>query len=185
MLGNFNKETRIVHLKGEAYFEVSKNPSKPFIIQIENTEIKVLGTSFNVKAYHNMDKIEVTVKEGTVSLYEKNKENQRIIATAGEKAEFSKQSGEFKKQTNENKNYNSWKTRSIIFDNSSLINITETLKDVYYKDIILEDPSLGKCTVTTTFENKDLKTVMHVLESTLEISFEERDGKIYISGKGC
>ena len=132
-----------------------------------------------------MDKIEVTVKEGSVSFYKKNEEPKRIIATTGEKAEYYKQSKVFKKQPNENRNYNSWKTRTIIFDNSNLLNIAETLQDVYYKKIILNDPELGKCTVTTTFDNKDLDTVLRVLESTLEIRFEEKDGKIYISGKGC
>jgi transmembrane sensor len=91
---NFGKESRLVGLKGEAFFEVKKNPAKPFIIQLEGAEIKVLGTSFNVKAYANMEKIEVTVKEGKVSLYEKNKEARQIIATTGEKAEYYKQSKE-------------------------------------------------------------------------------------------
>jgi transmembrane sensor len=182
---NFDKETRIVSLKGEAFFEVKKNPLKPFIIQLEGAEIKVLGTSFNVKAYNNMEKIEVTVKEGTVSLYEKNKETKKIIVKTGQKAEYYKQSKLLKIQANENKNYNSWKTRSIVFENTDLLNITETLQDVYYKKIILSNPALGKCTVTTTFENKDINTVLQVLESTLEIRFEEKDGNIYISGKGC
>jgi transmembrane sensor len=184
-LRNFGKENRLVSLKGEAFFEVKKNPDKPFIIQLEGAEIKVLGTSFNVKAYKNMEKIEVTVKEGTVSLYGKNTKSKQIIATTGEKAEYFKHSEELKKQPNENRNYNSWKTHTIVFENTNLLNITETLQDVYYKKIILKDPSLGKCTVTTTFENKDFNTVLRVLESTLEIRFEEKDGKIYITGKGC
>jgi transmembrane sensor len=182
---NFGKENRMVSLKGEAFFEVKKNPAKPFIIQLQGAEIKVLGTSFNVKAYKNMEKIEVTVKEGTVSIYEENNESKQITATAGEKAEYFRESKELKKQQNENKNYNSWKTRTIVFENSSLLQIKETLEDVYYKKIIIPDSALSKCTVTTTFDNKDFNTVMHVLESTLEIRFEEKDGKIYISGKRC
>ena len=182
---NFGKEMRLVSLKGEAFFEVTKDSTKPFIIRLEGAEIKVLGTSFNVKAYKNMDKIEVTVKEGKVSLYEKNTKGKRVIATAGEKAEYFKQTKILKKQTNENKNYNAWKTRMIVFENSDLQSIAETLQDVYYKKIELDNPALGKCTVTTTFDRKDLNTVLRVLESTLEIKFEEKDGKIHISGKGC
>src|ERR1035437_2347567 len=65
---DFGKASRIVSLEGEAYFEVQKNPAVPFIIKLDGAEVKVLGTSFNVRAYKDMDKIEVTVAEGKVTL---------------------------------------------------------------------------------------------------------------------
>jgi transmembrane sensor len=182
---NFGKELRVVSLQGEAFFEVKKNPDRPFIVQLGDAEIKVLGTSFNVKAYKNENKIEVTVAEGLVSLYDKNMEQKKVLAAKGEKAVFNKQQKIIKKQINEDRNYISWKTRIIVFDNENLANIASALENVYHKDIILQNSALNNCTVTTKFENKDLDTVLKVLKSTLDIHIEEKEGKIIISGEGC
>jgi transmembrane sensor len=181
----FSRERRIVSLQGEAFFEVAKNPKLPFIIQLGEAEIKVLGTSFNVKAYKNQDKIEVVVAEGLVSLYEKNREEKKVLAGKGEQAVYNKEQKIVKKQLNEDFNYISWKTRYIVFDKESLKNIVETLCNVYHKEFVLQNSALNNCTVTTKFENKDLNTVLNVLRSTLDIQIEETDKQVVISGNGC
>jgi ferric-dicitrate binding protein FerR (iron transport regulator) len=182
---NFGKELRIVTLEGEAFFEVMKNPQVPFIIKLDGAEVKVLGTSFNIKAYKEMDKIEVTVAEGKVTLYEKGQELKKVMVITGEKAIYNKQLKVVQKQLNDDRNFIAWKTRSIIFENDSLSIIAKTLSNVYHKNIIVQNPKLNRCTVTTRFDNKDLQTVLNVLKSTLDIIIEEKDGTIYIKGKGC
>ncbi|MBN1598094.1 MAG: FecR domain-containing protein [Bacteroidales bacterium] len=182
---NFILEERLISLKGEAFFEVEKNPDIPFVISVNEAEIKVLGTSFNVRAYKSMDNIEVTVKEGLVSLYEKKQEQKKVLASAGEKAEYNRNLKVVKKQLNQNKNYNAWKTRIMIFENDSLSGIVNTIGQVYHKNITIKNPELNSCTLTTTFENKDLNTVLEVLESTLDIVVEQDEDNIIISGEGC
>ncbi len=182
---NFGKKDRVLSLQGEAYFEVEKNKEKPFIIELRRAEVKVLGTSFNVKAYSGMENIEVTVAEGKVSVYDKKQPQKKVIAVAGEKAEYIKHQKVIKKTENFDRNYNSWKTRSIIFENDSLQTIITTLSNVYHKSIVLRNPEIKDCTVTTSFENKDLKTVFEVLESTLDITVEKEGEVFYISGSGC
>jgi transmembrane sensor len=181
----FAQDKRIVSLQGEAFFEVKKNPGWPFIIELGAAEIKVLGTSFNVKSYKGGDKIEVTVAEGLVSLYEKNRDEKKVIAGKGERAVYNKELKIVKKQVNEDNNYISWKTRFIIFNNESLINIAATLSNVYHKSIVIQNSALNSCKVTTNFDNKDLETVLKVLKSTLDIRIEETDKEIIISGEGC
>ena len=182
---SFGKETRNVTLEGEAYFEVAKNPDKPFIIHVNNIEIKVLGTSFNVKAYKDQNNIEVTVAEGTVSVYHKNTEDKPVIITKGQQAIYSTESQIIEKKENSNQNFIAWKTRTIIFENDNLSDIVKTLQSVYHQEFVIENAQLKNCRLTSSFENKDLKSVLKILESTLEISFEEKDGKIIIKGKGC
>lgn len=182
---NFSKESRTVSLEGEAYFEVTKNPQSPFVIHVDGAEVKVLGTSFNVKAYKDMEKIEVTVSEGKVSLYGKGEEGKKVIVGKGEKAVYLKQLKVVQMQPNDDRNFMAWKTRVISFENDSLAAIVQTLNSVYHKDVILENPNLHHCTVTASFEDKDLSTVLKVLGETLDIVITEKDGKIYISGKGC
>jgi ferric-dicitrate binding protein FerR (iron transport regulator) len=132
-----------------------------------------------------MENIEVTVAEGKVSVYEKKQPQKKVIAVAGEKAEYIKHQKALKKTENLDKNFISWKTRSIIFENDSLQNIVTTLSDVYHKSIVLRNPELKDCTLTTSFEDEELETVFQVLESTLDVTIEEEGETIYISGSGC
>ncbi len=182
---NFGESNRVLKLRGEAYFDVERDTENPFIIELQNAEVKVLGTSFNVKAYKGMEKVEVTVAEGKVSVYNKKQPQNSIIAIAGEKAEYNKQKKVVRKTDNPDRNFNAWKTRTIIFENDSLQQIVSTLSNVYHKTIVLDDPELKNCTLTTIFENEDLGTIFQVLESTLDIKIKEEADKIYISGSGC
>ena len=82
----FNGSTREVYLNGEAFFDIAKNPSKPFIIHLSNGTVRVLGTSFNIKAYDNEPVVETSVATGKVAFIPKLKNNQRadtVFLTAG------------------------------------------------------------------------------------------------------
>lgn len=66
--GVFRGKTRVIELEGEAYFEIAKNPSKPFIVSSNGAKIEVLGTHFNVRAYNNEKEIKTTLLEGSVKI---------------------------------------------------------------------------------------------------------------------
>jgi transmembrane sensor len=182
---SYGEETRTVSLRGEAFFEVSKNESKPFIINLENAVVKVLGTSFNVKAYKDRQNVEVTVADGTVSVYKKGDEKSEVVITKGQLATFNAGEEKIERKENTDRNFIAWKTRAIVFENDSLVNVVKTLQSVYHQEFLIENSQLNNCTVTTSFENRDLLSVLKVLKITLDISFEEKDGKIVIKGKGC
>lgn len=182
---NFGKQNRVVGLQGEAFFDVEKDADKPFIIVLRDAKVQVLGTSFNVKAYKGMEQVEVTVAEGKVSVYEKKQPQKKVIAVAGEKAEYIRGQKVVKKTENIDRNFDSWKTRHIVFESDSLHNIVTTLSNVYHKSIVLRNPEINDCTLTTNFENEELETVFQVLESTLDVTVEEEGETIYISGSGC
>ncbi len=182
---NFNAKNRTVRLIGEGYFEVEKNPDVPFIIRLGVAEVKVLGTSFNIKAYKNSDNIEVTVHEGTVSLYEKTEELKHVVATTGEKALYNRHMKVVSKKVNTNQNFLAWKTRIIKFNNDNLSDVANILGEVYHKEFVLSDTTLYACTLTTQFEDEDIETVLRVLESTLDIIVTTDKDKYIISGNGC
>ena len=75
---NFNKDSRTINLEGEGYFEVVKNPNKPFIINMDNTVTTVLGTSFNLKQDPKSRNVELVLVEGEV-LFETSKAIQNIL----------------------------------------------------------------------------------------------------------
>ena len=180
---NFNKEARKVRLTGEAFFKVTRNPHSPFIIEVNETEVKVLGTSFNIRTYKESGKVEVTVADGTVSFYRRKEEDNKIILKTGEKAAFDRNKTEFRRQINEDRNFISWKTRMMVFDNDSLTSVVKTIENVYHRQIYLDNPEIGAYRITTSFNNKDLETVLKVLGTTLGITSEEKDGKIILKSK--
>jgi len=95
----FDDSVRIVTLMGEAFFEVKRNPSQPFIIKAGKSEIRVLGTSFNVRAYANEDNVQVTVVTGKVRFTSKKGKNlTTVILTPDEHIVFSKKTGEIVKE---------------------------------------------------------------------------------------
>jgi transmembrane sensor len=64
----FAGNSRTVELNGEAYFEVAKNPARPFVVNVKDVEVKVLGTHFNIMAYSEEEAIKTTLLEGSVQL---------------------------------------------------------------------------------------------------------------------
>jgi transmembrane sensor len=92
----FNDKQRLVSLSGEAYFDIAKNPKKPFIVNTSDIDIKVLGTVFNVKAYSDEGTVETTIIRGSVSIVKAGNEKLKkpIILTVNQKATYIKSKGE-------------------------------------------------------------------------------------------
>ncbi|MCE5347346.1 MAG: FecR family protein [Bacteroidales bacterium] len=65
---DFNRKTRDIYLEGEGYFEIAKNPAKPFIVNTSDIRVKALGTTFNIRSYPGENTIEATLIEGKVEL---------------------------------------------------------------------------------------------------------------------
>lgn len=88
----FNGSSRIVYLVGEAYFEVEKDDSKPFLVRSDQQELRVLGTKFNINSYPDISEIKTTLIEGEVSVKYTNNDNVYTL-TPGEQIHFSKTAG--------------------------------------------------------------------------------------------
>jgi ferric-dicitrate binding protein FerR (iron transport regulator) len=82
---DFGKKLREVNLVGEAYFDVVKDPSRPFIIHTKTIDVKVLGTAFNVKAYPNEANTETSLIRGSVEVTIKNRQNEKLYLKPNEK----------------------------------------------------------------------------------------------------
>ena len=181
----FQKDKREVELSGEAFFEVAKDPDRPFIINTGDIRIEVLGTSFNIKAYEDQEEIEVTVSTGKVAVYTSEDPDERVILVKGQKAIFYKSSTKIEVSLNENINFNSWKTKQIIFEDTPMPEVIRIINEIYKSDLKLVGEQLTDCPVTTTFDNQSLESVLNVLESTLDLSIKKKGNSFEISGEGC
>ncbi len=162
------KTQRNVKLTGEAFFEVARNEAVPFIIETNNARVKVLGTSFNVKT--NERGTTVHVKTGKVEL---SNDNKKIILTAGEQGLLS--SGKIEKQVINNENYLAWKTKKLVFDKKSIIEVAAALQEYYNTPIIIQG-NAQNCKVSTAFTSETLIQALDELKLLLHFDYK-KDGK--------
>ncbi len=181
----FQQDKREVTLNGEAFFEVAKDPERPFIINAGKMRVEVLGTSFNVKAYENLEQVEVVVSTGKVAVYSLDKPDEQVVLVKGQKAIFYKSSTKIEATLNEDINFASWKTKEIIFEDTPMPEVIRIINEIYKSDLKLVGDQLNECPVTTTFDNQSLKAILNVLESTLDLSIKEKGNSFEVYGEGC
>jgi len=163
---DFGAAERRVRLQGEAAFEVTHMPQRPFIVETgSKASVRVLGTSFNVRADKDGD-VEVLVTTGRVSL---RAGNDSLILLPGELGHFYASSGTLEKATNADPNYEAWKTHRLIFKDTELEKVVEVLSKFYRREIRLGSGQIGEMRLTATFENESLDRVLEVISATLDI----------------
>jgi len=165
---------RQVTLSGEAFFEVAKNPEKPFVIDAGQSEVKVLGTIFNVKARQGNNAV-VAVQEGKVSFRGKE-QTEGIILVANEVGVLAKD-GNVRRVDQSSQNYFSWFNHYLEFDNMPLPQVIDQLGVIFDTKIELENPNLKNKYFTAYMKGKSVNEVMNQLALSLELKLEKIDGK--------
>jgi ferric-dicitrate binding protein FerR (iron transport regulator) len=174
-----------VTLQGEAWFEVAHDKSKPFIVAAENVRIRVVGTSFFVNAKTGNDAKEVILASGIVQVYYDDKPEKSAMLLPGDKAELITGGYEIVKTTNRDVNYLAWKTKRLVFTNTPMNEVVALLTRVYNTNVRLSGAGLSDCTITATFDNQSLESVLNVLKATLDLQVRNSGAGIELSGHGC
>lgn len=158
-------DTRQVALKGEAFFTVTPNKKKPFVISVNDVEITVVGTSFNVK---NMNgNTEIVVETGIVRV---TKAGKTVELTANERIEVNAQDTVLSKEEVSDKLYNYYRTKQFVCDETPLWKLVEVVNEAYNSTIVIGDPAIRNLTITTTFDNESLDQVLNVIKETFNIT---------------
>lgn len=182
----FKKEARIVKFQGEGFFEVSRHPDQPFFIEAgDNVRIEVLGTSFYVNTCNPDSLVEVILTTGKLAVYRKDQPDQKTILSPSEKVIISDKQPRVEKSVNTDVNYMAWKSGKLVFEETPLKEVVRLLNKVYRTDVILEQPEIGNCLITATFENQSADAVLHVIEETLSLTITRNGKQVKISGTGC
>lgn len=172
---DFTKETiRDVRLNGQAYFEVAKNPKKPFILEMGDIGLKVLGTTFNVCNYKEDHTIKIALKEGKVSLFEGAYENAVNYTDLhpGQMAQYTKgQSGFAIQEANVNQ-LSSWINGVLTFRDETMSNVFRQLERWYNVKILVSDPEINDYLFTATIKTESLSQILTLLEFTSPIQCE-------------
>jgi len=175
---HFAKDIREVSIEGEAFFEVTPNPNKPFIIHAGEATVKVLGTSFSVNAYPQNDRVEVIVASGKVEV-SKPANLHKITLDRGDKGTFINSSKQLTKSLNTDPNFLAWKTRTFIFNETALAEVVQQLNKVYRVQIELPDQQTNDLLLNAHFEKETLDFILEVISTTHGLQIEKQ-GERYL-----
>ena len=167
----FKGKSRNVKLQGEAFFDIRANKQKPFVIEVKDVQVKVVGTSFNVKSQG--DSIEVIVETGIVEV---TRAGNTVELKAGERTIFHGSASKAVKQVSEDKLYNYYVSRTFVCDNTPLWKLVQKLNEAYEVDIRIEKKETGRLPLTVTFDGESLDTILDIIAQTLLIKVS-KDGK--------
>ncbi|MCP4310544.1 MAG: hypothetical protein GY790_04725 [Bacteroidetes bacterium] len=176
----FRRGKREVLLSGEAFFEVERNPQKPFIVRIEEKAmVEVLGTSFNIRSEPSGEAVTVLVVEGRVAFSDAEEELSVLFLNKDEQASLS--DGILKREKAVNKNMLSWKTGILYFNQSFIGDVAVQLASHYDREILLEEDISGDLQFTSTIDNQELESVLEELSMVLGLTISYEDDLIRIS----
>ena len=184
---NFNKGvTRDVYLQGEAFFEVAHNATKPFIVHTSELDIRVLGTSFNVKSYDEDQKIETTLLEGQVKInVAESPDEASLILAPNQKAVFQKETRVLDVEQVQAERSSAWRQEKLVFDETTYGEVIVQLERWYNVKIIIEDEGNLHCKLTANIEKESLEDVLNLLVISHKISYRISGSDIYIKGTLC
>ncbi len=175
---SFTGYSRKVILKGEAFFEVTRNEDKPFIIETESMEIMVLGTSFIVSAYDEVVN-SVSVKSGKVEVKGSNADN--AIQLTQYEATVYQSEQEMKKTEITNPEYVfGWIDQKLLFDNHSIDEVLKKISKWYGVRIDLKKNLGQQKKYTASFENPTLTQVMDILAFVYDFDYEINENELII-----
>ena len=191
----FEGSTREIQLSGEAFFEVKRDPDKPFVVISDDVNTEVLGTSFNVRAFPD-ENIVVTVSSGKVNVFtgkrdfsvQKTADSQRVtnvVLTAGQQATYHISRQYLSHGVVSLGRHIGWKDGILRFDETPLGEVAEILQRWYDVEIGFESDHLSSCKVTSTFRSETIEDVLEELKFIFKLNYTIDNQKIAISGKGC
>ncbi len=171
-------KVREIQLESEAYFKVAKDAHHPFIVHAGGTDVKVLGTSFNIKIKEKGEVL-VSVLTGKVAFQSQNNKSKMVQLIKGDQGIFDATSERLEKSHFSDENFLSWQTGILRFNNQSLYDAAKTLAEYYGKKIEV-DIELKNRQITVVFDNQPLDDALNILALTLDISIEHGADKIVL-----
>lgn len=177
----FGNDKREVYIEGEAYFEVAKNPSAPFIVTGKNYTLQVLGTSFNVMSYDEEFTSNITLLSGSVKM---NVRDSSFCLRPGEQVAISHEN-QFKVQRVDVDLSVLWMQKKFNFDSEKLEDIFRKISRWYGVEVIYEAPALREIRYSGIVPNDiPLSELLEMLNHTTDIKYTLQDGVVTVSRVG-
>ncbi|MEZ0611827.1 FecR family protein [Fibrella sp. WM1] len=193
----FRGTRREVYLSGEAFFEVAKDASKPFLIYANGLTTKVLGTSFLIKAYPKDPNVTVEVKTGRVAVFaRKDPTHQQKVADRdltglvlipNQKIVFEREQARLAKSLVDNPQLLPGPSQKnpFVFDDTPLPTVFTTLERAYGVNIVFDSDLLANCPLTAELTDQPLFEKLDIICRVIEAHYDVMDGQIVVYSHGC
>lgn len=172
-------DQRNVSFTGEAYFDIQKS-KKPFIIDVNGVDVRVLGTAFNLITTEN--EVKLYVDRGLVAF---EKEGEQTQVPAGKEAIFDRKTSAVSVSDVPSENIMSWRSGVFNFDKTPLKVALNELSEYYNVDFELSNDKLQNCRLTVTFNKAPLNKVLKTISTALGVKTSRKNDTVKISGQGC
>lgn len=192
-VNNFEGKERKVFLSGDAFFNVTKNPDKPFVVYANELVTKVLGTSFRINAFEENKEVTVSVKTGRVFVFANqdfrnaNSEKKEVVLIPNQKAVFSRKDETLSRSLID-------KPEVIVsqeellersFSNAPLPDIFGALEKVYGVKLVFDKEVFANCRLTTSLGSETLFERLDIICEAVEANYKVVGTDIIIDGKKC
>ena len=176
----FDRRERRVFLRGEGYFEVAKDPEHPFVVEVEDAKIEVLGTIFNVSGYAEEERVVTTLVEGVVRL---SSDNESVLLEPNEQGVLDKDGHLSKVEVNVFP-YVAWQKGLFVFRQQSLERVMQVVSRWYDVKVVFKDEETKRISFTGNMRRYgNFEQVVRMLEMTGGLNFNIEGRTIYITEK--
>jgi len=189
-----NHTTREVYLEGEAIFDVTRNPEKPFLVHTNDITTRVLGTSFKVVSSGTDENIDIEVLSGKISVFNKEiasnktEKNNGVILTPNQKVTYYVDKKHFvtsiveepillKSSNNELINF--------VYEDAPIKKVISDFEQSYGIKIVVDSEGFKSCPLTADLQDLSLFSKLEIISAVLGVSYDVKGTKILMIGKGC
>lgn len=170
----FTSQQRSVYLKGEAYFEVKSDVSKPFIVNTQSISVKATGTKFNVRAFMGQKQSEVSLLSGKVSVFKSGVADKSIISLlkANQHLDYNTISQQGEVEEGDLYKFVAWREGKLIFRNDPLSDVLERIGEFHNVHFQFKDKKLLEYRYHITFQNESLPEILEILKASSPMDFK-------------
>jgi transmembrane sensor len=175
----YNRQQRLVKLSGEGFFEVEKDPSRPFIVETGRLHTRVLGTAFNIEAYHNESEIRVSLVHGKIALDE-TVTDQTTLLSPDQTFRYVKQSGTWEILPVVAQQVALWTQGWLVFNELPLQEAIERIEERYKLVIEYKPALIRNKRITSSFQTAPWQVVLENILFVHGLHYRQANGKIII-----
>jgi len=175
-------DSRDIFLNGEAYFTVTKDEAKPFIVKTTDMDIEVLGTVFNVNAYTDSEKTSTTLESGKVNVRIKNTNQDQVILTPDECVTYNRSTGLFEKSSIKVENAIAWTEGNMVIQSMTINEVMKFVERKYAMEVFLNSNKYDHERITMKVRSdENINEFMDVLKFLVpQLKYKIENDKLYI-----
>lgn len=180
---SFDSRSRDVYLEGQAYFEISRDTKRPFVVHTSSWQVTVLGTHFDVSDYMEDNDVTVSVLSGKVAVHStRQQKTPATILESGEQLDYDKGSHKIDRTTFANDQQPDWIRKEVVFYHTKMEDIAGYIERNYGLAVSFASPSLSAMEVSGNFGKvADAKELLEILCLTINAQYKANGKKILIT----